>query len=357
MNLATLLLLLSVSAGAQSGPVPVAGSVVRSKEWVVRRGKSKEEEFIGDVRYDSAGARLTADWALYRHAEDDWRARGNIHARKEFADGVVIETAGETAGYDQPTQKGTLAPAKGGRVRLLRSTPLREPDHGEGDFLSWAGERSFVLTGRARGWGPSGEFWAGTADYALAPTRSLTLTGDRPLLHVHDDGADAALNAERIHDIESPRRADADGRVLGWVLTQSTMTRAGDPPRCVRGTRAGSPGPDAAVTALLAPPESGARDDFKFWQAEEAAFAARACPWGPRVEFWADRARYEELPDRRLTLDGGQAALRKRDDDWSTALKADHFVATGYPRRITAQGKVRGWLQFKDEEKYERSAK
>jgi hypothetical protein len=352
-----LLILLAGPARAQSSPVPVAGSVVRSKEWVVRRGKSKEEEFIGDVRYDSAGARLAADWALYRHAQDDWRARGNIHARKEFADGDVVETGGETATYDQPTQKGTLEPVKGGRVSLLRTTLLRAPDHGEGDHLWWAGERAFALYGRARGWGPRGEFWAEKAEYELAPTRSLTLTGGRPLLHVHDDGADAALNADRIHDIESPRRADADGHVLGWILTQSTVTLAGDPPRCVRDSREGSPGPDARVTELLAPPPSGAREDFKFWDAESAAFSARACPWGPRSEFWADHAHYEEFPERRLTLDGGQAALRKRDDDWSTALKADRFVATGSPRRITAQGKVKGWLQFKDEKKYERSSK
>jgi hypothetical protein len=358
MTALLLLLLLSGPASAQPSPAPAAGSVVRSKEWIVRRGKSKEEEFIGDVRYESAGTKLSSDWALYRQGPDDWQARGNIRARKEFDDGDVVETAGETATYNQTTQKGTLEPAKGGRIGLRRTSLLRAPDHGEGDRLSWEGERAFALSGRARGWGPRGEFWADSALYALAPTRSLTLTGRRPLLHVHDDGADAALNADRIHDIEAPRRADADGHVLGWIITQSTVTRAGDPPRCVRDSRDGSPGPDAGVTALLAPPDSGARDDFKFWEAETKAFAARACPWGPRTEFWADQARYVETPDRRLTLDGGQAALRKTDvDDWSTALKADHFVATASPRRIEARGRVKGWLQFKDEKKYERASK
>jgi hypothetical protein len=354
---ALLLLLLSAPVAAQSSPAPVAGSVVRSKEWVVRRGVSKEEEFIGDVRYESAGARLTADWALYRHVQDDWKARGNIHVRKEYPDGDVIETGGETAAYGQASKKGFLEPAKGGRVELLRTTLLRAPDHGQGDHLSWEGERWFELTGRTRGWGPSGEFWSGRAVYGLVPTRNLTLTGGRPLLHTYDDGADAALNADRITDAESPRRAYAEGHVVGWILTQSTSTVAGDPPRCVRGTRDGSPGPDAGVSALLAPPEAGGRDESKFWDAESAAYSARACPWGPRSEFWADTAHYEEAPERRLVLEGGQAVLRKRDEDWSTALKADRFVATDSPRRVVAQGKVRGWLQFKDEQKYERSPK
>lgn len=350
-------LLLCAAASAAPGPKPVAGSVVRSKEWVVRRGKSKEEEFIGDVRYESAGTKLSADWALYRETPNDWRARGHILASKRFEDGGAVETGGETSYYNQTTESGSLEPAPGGRISLLRTTPLREPDHGEGDRLTWEGRRAFTLRGRAKGWGPTAEFWADEASYGAEPARSLALTGGRPLLHVHDDGVDGALNAESVRGAENPRRADAAGHVVGWLIDQSTYSRAGDPPVCVRGSREGRPGPDARVSALLAPPASGARTDAALYAAEDAAFAARACPWGPRVEFWADEARYEELPDRRLTLTGGQAALRKRDDDWSTALKADRFVATGSPRRVLAQGKVRGWIQFKDEKKYERPVK
>jgi hypothetical protein len=354
---ALLLLLLCVPASAQT-PKAVAGSVVRSKEWVVRRGKAPEEEFIGDVRYESAGTRLTADWALYRQTANAWWARGHIDARREFPDGDVIEARGENAGYNQTSLDGTLDPVKGGRVTLLRTSLLRDPDRGEADRFTWKGQSMFTLAGRARGSGPRGEFWADAARYELAPTKSLTLTGRRPLLHVHDDGVDAVLNGERIHDIEDPRRADADGRVLGWIITQSTVARPGDGPRCERDSRSGSPGPDARITALLTPPAGGETvSDAKLFDAEETAFSARACPWGPRAEFWADTARYEELPDRRLTLTGGQAALRKRDDDWSTALKADRIVATGSPRRVTASGKVRGWLQFRNEEKYERRKK
>jgi len=37
-----------------------------ARNGIVRRGKTREEEFIGDVRYDAAGTKLSADWALYR---------------------------------------------------------------------------------------------------------------------------------------------------------------------------------------------------------------------------------------------------------------------------------------------------
>jgi len=47
-----LILLFSVSAQAQAPAPKAVGSVVRSKEWIVRRGAKREEEFIGNVRYE-----------------------------------------------------------------------------------------------------------------------------------------------------------------------------------------------------------------------------------------------------------------------------------------------------------------
>ncbi len=147
----------------------------------MRRGKSREEEFVGDVRYEAAGTKLTADWALYRHGPKDWKVRGRITARKELSDGDVVETSGETAFYDQTTLKGRLEPAPGGRVPLLRTPPAGGPDHAEGDHLSWIGQTAGVLSGRARGWGPRGEFWADAARYdRKPPVQSMTLSGDRP---------------------------------------------------------------------------------------------------------------------------------------------------------------------------------
>src|SRR5580692_7467039 len=88
------------AARAQSAQ-KVAGSVVRSKEWIVRRGKAREEEFSGAVRYDAAGTKLSADWALYRQAPNDWKARGHIAVRRELSGGDVVETVGEKAWYDE----------------------------------------------------------------------------------------------------------------------------------------------------------------------------------------------------------------------------------------------------------------
>ncbi|HEX4047511.1 MAG TPA: hypothetical protein VH309_06735, partial [Elusimicrobiota bacterium] len=329
-----------------------------SKEWIVRRGKHREEEFIGDVRYDSAGTRLSADWALFRHGPDDWQARGRIAARRELPSGDVFQAFGEKAYDDEKSMRGWLEPAPGGLVEVLRAPALGgPPDRAEGDRLTWSDERAGVLTGRARGWGPRGEFWAGAARYdLLRPGRSLTLTGGRPVLHNLAGGVDAALKADRIMVEDDPRRAVVTGRAVGWVLALSSTTPASGPEaeRCGQEGRSEGPGPDEKVAALLAPlpAEDASAGESRFWRAEAAAFADRACPWGARYNFWADEADYESLPDRRVTLTGGRPVLRKIEADSSLALKADRIVAVASTRRLEAEGGVRGWMTFQNEAKY-----
>lgn len=356
MILPLLLLLAPPPARAAS----VAGAVVRSKEWVVRRGAKREEEFIGGVRYDAAGTHLSADWALYRQTSKDWQVKGNIFARKEFPDGDAVETRGESAWYDQASQAGRLEPAAGGRVTVLRTPAQGGADRAEGDHLSWEGQNAGVLSGRARGWGDRGEFWAETARYERRPAgQTLTLSGARPVAHNFEGTADAALKADRIVVSGPPRRVSAAGGAFGWIILQSTATQAAGADRCGPGGRAAGPGPDERVSALLAPlpSEPPVAEGSRFLEAQAAAYSARACPWGPRLDFAADSAEYQESPDRRLTLSGGRPVLRKIDADWSTALKADAIVAYASSRRVSAAGRVKGWMVFKDEKKLQERKK
>lgn len=199
---------------------PVAGSVVRSKEWIVRRGKAREEEFIGDVRYDSSGVKLSADWALFQQASKDWKARGGVVLRKDLENGDVIVARGQTARYSEATKAGALEPAPGARIPFTR-TPAdgTEPDHGEGEHLTWRGEEWAALSGRARVWGPRLQAWADVARYE-PPARKLSLRGGRPVARkVDEDGGwTTALKADEIDAIDSPRRLQARGRVRGWLI-------------------------------------------------------------------------------------------------------------------------------------------
>ncbi|MDD5304639.1 MAG: hypothetical protein PHS14_16210 [Elusimicrobia bacterium] len=217
MTALAVLALLCVPAAAESTASPVAGSVVRSKEWVIRRGASKEEEFIGNVRYESAGTRLTSDWALFKHADRTWQARGAVTLRRETSDGTLFEARGQKAGHDEASKNGFLEPAPGERVLFTRTPAGLEPDHGESGRVSWNGESRVTLSAGAKVWGPRLELAADEAVYEKAAGR-LTLNGGRPVLRKVEGEWTTALKADTVVATESPRRIEARGRVKGWMI-------------------------------------------------------------------------------------------------------------------------------------------
>lgn len=194
-----------------------AAGVVRSREWVVRRGEKREEEFVGDVRYESAGVKLTADWALYQHASKSWKARGSIVVVRRLEDGTVLEAKGETASFAEDGRGGVLEPAPGGRVRFRRQPPDgSDPDLGEGDRLTWTDTEKAVLSGSARVSGPRADGWADTATWSRA-TGDVTLGGGRPVLRKKEGEWSLAIKADEVAATEKPRRVRSKGKVRGWL--------------------------------------------------------------------------------------------------------------------------------------------
>lgn len=212
-----LLALLCAPAAAESAATPVAGSVVRSKEWIIRRGASKEEEFVGNVRYESAGTRLTSDWALFKHADRTWQAHGAVAIRRETTDGTLFEAHGAKAGHDESTNRGFLEPAAGERVLFTRTPPGLEADHGQSGRVSWSGESQVTLSAGTKVWGPRIELAADEAVYEKSSGR-LTLNGGRPVLRKIEGEWTTALKADEIVATEAPQRIEARGRVKGWMI-------------------------------------------------------------------------------------------------------------------------------------------
>ncbi|MDX6768586.1 MAG: hypothetical protein SF051_03580 [Elusimicrobiota bacterium] len=210
-------LLLALALSPAADAAPTAAGVVRSREWVVRRGEKREEEFVGDVRYESAGIKLTADWALYQHASKSWKARGSIVVVRRLEDGTVLEARGETASFAEDGRGGVLLPAPGGRVRFKRQPPDgSEPDLGEGDRLDWTDTDKAVLSGNARVSGPRADGWADTATWERA-TGAITLGGGRPVLRKKEGEWTLAIKAEQVSATEAPRRVASQGKVRGWL--------------------------------------------------------------------------------------------------------------------------------------------
>ncbi len=215
---------LAAPARADSALPETAGSVVRSRQWIVRRGKKPEEEFVGDVRYAAAGAKMTADWALFRHWADDWRARGRVFLERTLDSGNVIQARGESAYYDRKADAGRLLPASGRLVDFSRTPPQGcPPDLGQGRQLTWQGRETATLDGDVRGWGPRVEFQADRARFDSAPAR-VTLTGGRPVLRRVDGDSPGAVKADVIVGYDDPRRLVATGKAVGWVVFKDTST-------------------------------------------------------------------------------------------------------------------------------------
>lgn len=214
-----LLLLISLAslANAAGAGDPVAGSVVRSKEWVIRRGAQKEEEFKGDVRYVSGGTRLNSDWALFKHGDRTWQAKGSVVVHRTADDGVEFEARGERAGADEATKRGFMEPAPGGRVTFTRTPPGDAPDRGEAGRVSWDGEKKVTLSAGAKVWGPRVELAADQAVYERATGR-LLLSGGRPVLRKVEGEWTTALKADEAVAVESPKRIEAQGKVKGWLI-------------------------------------------------------------------------------------------------------------------------------------------
>jgi hypothetical protein len=217
------LLLLALAGAASAAPAPAPGAqqtaagVVRSREWVVRRGAAPEGEFIGDVRYESAGTRLTADWALYQHATKLWKARGSIVVTRTLEDGTVLEAKGEKASFAEDGRGGVLEPAPGGRVRFRRQPPDgTDPDLGEGDRLTWTNTEQAVLRGDARVSGPRADGWADTATWHRR-TGEIVLGGGRPVLRKKEGEWALAIKADDVSASEKPRVVKARGKVKGWL--------------------------------------------------------------------------------------------------------------------------------------------
>lgn len=216
LALAVLLLAPAAPAAAQTA-APVAGGFVSSKEWTVRRGASREEEFSGDVLYKSAGTKLTSDWALFKHADRSWQARGSIEMSRVMSDGAVVEAKGHRAGHQMDAKHGYLEPVPGGRVQFTRRPAGEEADKGEAGRVSWESESRFILSGGAKVWGPRLELAADEAVYERVAGR-LTLNGGRPVLRKIEGEWTTAIKADETVATETPRRIESRGKVVGWLL-------------------------------------------------------------------------------------------------------------------------------------------
>ncbi len=199
----------------------LAGSFVRSKEWVIRRKPEKIEEFIGDVRYWTTGRMARADWARFRHADRTWQLRGNILLQYSLpGEDGVIQAEGHHGRYDQNKELGSLRGKDGGKIEFKR-TSKEDGDHfGTAGLFEWKMGKSASLSGGVHVWGPVFESWSDRMEFDWEDDVIL-LNGGRPVLRYSAPAWTGAFQGESIA-AEQGREGGADilsaeKRVRGWI--------------------------------------------------------------------------------------------------------------------------------------------
>jgi lipopolysaccharide export system protein LptA len=109
---------------------------------------------------------------------------------------------------------------------------------------------------------------------------------------------------------------------------------------------------DYSRTPLEGAPDLGTAQRLE-WEGQELIhFIGRVHVWGPRLELWGDKADYE-ASEQKLTATGSRPVVHVLNGalkgDWTGAVQGDTVVALQKPDRFQADGRTRGWIQFKDE--------
>lgn len=167
------------------------------------------------------------------------------------------------------------------------------------------------------------------------------------------------LNADWASFDHVRRRWRAKGRVRAVQLTETgeTVTAEGEEALHDMDTGQGRMHGEGGVRVRRVFPDGRPPEDA----------TARRLEWDEKAKtFWlvgdvrlkdergqarSDRAVY--MHDERATdLEGGRPVLSARDPKWTAAVQADRIKGASSPRRITADGKTRGWLHFPEKDKY-----
>ncbi|MFH1618342.1 MAG: hypothetical protein ABIG11_00395 [bacterium] len=202
----------------------LAGGVVRSEKWIIRRDKG-EEEFEGNVSYNQGGHQFKADWALYRKNLGRWDAKKNIYGSRLWPDGSRTQCYGDSAEFFQESlPDGRQA---GGRSIVYAGESLRvkliheEPSYGIWNSLSDKAvleqkNSTLHLSGNVFFTREDMQSWSDTAIYDNLSS-TLFLTGGPPVMTGIRNKYDLAMQAESITLLRYPEKITGRGNVRGWV--------------------------------------------------------------------------------------------------------------------------------------------
>ena len=204
----------------------IAGGVVQSDEWVVRRDKN-EEEFTGHVRFDRARDHGQSDWALYEKGKGLWKLKGGVHGLRETEKGEILELWADEADYHMDSKDGRARGTKD-RMRFRRTfTRKGQPVVWDGTAQEavWnGGDQRMRLLGGVTVDGADIFLRSRAAVWDQA-TRKGELQGGRPVGRFSGERYVSACQADVIGVSDDPQTIEAHGGVTGWFVMKGHGTK------------------------------------------------------------------------------------------------------------------------------------
>lgn len=211
-----LALLLLAAGGLRAEEGGLAGAVIRSDQWTVRRAKD-QEEFTGNVSYRNEGKTFTSDWALWDKKRRLFFSRGHSYAQRTTPAGDTIEAWSEQARYDITEQNGSAWSEDGTGVRFKRTTADGQIMHGTAEKASYtSASQELTLENSVRLFGSSQTARSERAVYN-SPAKTLLLTGGPPIVEFADAKQTGAMQGQEIELHPDEGIAKARTHVRGWI--------------------------------------------------------------------------------------------------------------------------------------------
>ncbi len=230
---------------------PTLGGLVSSDKWLIYSDK-QQEEFIGNVSYESDVYTFHADYALSDRNKNFIGAKGNVYLKQAKPGEPVYEAYADRGNYNYQQKTGDLLAEKGKEVRLIYQEKNQKPVTAYAQKAAFSLEGGlFVLQGNVRVLRPTPQglqtlsaqqarylqkqnylelkggakasdelrtIQAETIIYDGARNYSYAY-GSRPLLTGKSEQGTFAIIADKVQSDNDGKRINMDGKVQGWLVS------------------------------------------------------------------------------------------------------------------------------------------
>ncbi|WP_428897842.1 hypothetical protein Dip518_000026 [Parelusimicrobium proximum] len=238
----------------QKIPDGILGGIVKSDRWLIKKD-AQQEEFIGNVSYDTPKYKLKADRALSDRKNNIFTLNGRAYLMHKTDKGAVSELTGDKIVFNNNTGKGTVTSAKA-PVSIIYTLPdyKIEADSRKADFnikketadltdnvrIKYTTDEDFLLlfsdkaffNRRAERAVFMGNVDAATSAYsilagkAVADNLSNTVVFEerRPVATADVNNTKMALQSDKISIDTAKRKISAHGSIRGWIQPEEDFT-------------------------------------------------------------------------------------------------------------------------------------